>query len=69
LRPRLSFLAGEHELAIVGAPGGHPPSPQIRGERREQADRAVLARLCVGLLAERDRPPDEQGLLADVSPP
>ncbi|MFZ0376390.1 MAG: hypothetical protein WAL38_01055 [Solirubrobacteraceae bacterium] len=59
----------EHELAIIGAPGSHPPSLQIRGERREQADRAVLARLCVGLLAERDRPLNEQSLLADVSPP
>jgi hypothetical protein len=65
----LAFLAGEHELAIIGSPGGHAPSPQIRGMRHEQADRAVLARLRIGFLAERHRPLDEQGLLANVPPP
>ena len=63
-----AFLAGEHELGIAGAPGGHPPGPQVRSERSEEANRAVLARLRVGLLAERDRSLDKQGLLADVSP-
>ena len=29
----------------------------------------MLPRLGVGLLAKRDRPLDEQGLLSDVSPP
>src|ERR1700751_2615487 len=68
LSPGLAFLAGEHELAIIGSPGGHAPSPQIRGKRREQADRAVLARLRIGFLSERHRPLDEQGLLANVPP-
>jgi hypothetical protein len=65
----LALLSREHELAIIGASDGHPPSPQIRGERSKHADRAVLARLRVGLLAERDRPLNEQGLLTDVPPP
>jgi hypothetical protein len=61
-------LPGEHELGVGRPAGDHPPLPEIIRKRRQETNGAVLPRLGVGLLAKRDRPLDQQGLLTDISP-
>ena len=62
-------MPGNTNSESPGRPAAMRQDRRSAASGSEEANGAVLARLRVGLLAERDRPLDKQGLLADVSPP